>query len=189
MGSERVKDDDNDYFLGEIVMLAGGGDDPRFLPCDGRLISVQANQALFAVIGATFGGDGKTNFALPDLRGRLAVGAGHPRDDEPWMMGEQRGQEQVALTLAQLPIHSHALLGSTDQATSGAIGADSVLASTAPGVLPYSDSRKPIGNVAALSPKALAPNTPAGAPHDNVMPTLVLAHHICVAGVYPAKGA
>lgn len=184
-----MKDDDNDYFLGEIVMLAGGGDDPRFLPCDGRLIAVQANAALFAVIGATFGGDGKTNFALPDLRGRLAVGAGQPPHDEPWTMGEQRGQEQVALSLAQLPAHTHALLGTTNQATTSAITADSVLASTAPGVLPYSDSRKPIGNVAALSPKALAPNTPAGAPHDNVMPTLVVAYRICVAGTYPAKRA
>src|SRR5512140_3250313 len=91
-----------DYYLGQILMFAGNFAPAGWALCDGRLLSIQGNDALFSLIGTTYGGDGTTNFALPDLRGRVPVhqGAG-------FTLGQQQGQETVAVTTEQMPPHSH----------------------------------------------------------------------------------
>jgi len=94
-------------YLGQIELFAGNFAPAGWAFCDGSLLSVSDNAALYSILGATYGGDGRTNFALPDLRGRAVIGAGHGPGLSNYALGQQIGAETVALSAAQLPAHSH----------------------------------------------------------------------------------
>ncbi len=116
-------------FLGEI-MLFGGSFAPRgWALCDGQILSINQNQSLFSLLGTIYGGDGRTTFALPDLRGRAPLHQGTGPGLTPRSMGYKSGSEQVALSQNQMPSHTHALMASTDEADS-AEAAGRVLADT-----------------------------------------------------------
>jgi microcystin-dependent protein len=94
-------------FLGQIMMFAGGFAPPGWALCDGRLLEVSDNDALFKVIGTSYGGDGTTTFALPDLRGRVPLGQGAGPGLSSYQLGQKVGTESVTLTAAQMPSHGH----------------------------------------------------------------------------------
>jgi microcystin-dependent protein len=168
-------------YIGEIRIFAGNFPPQGWAFCDGSLQSIAENDALFALIGTTYGGDGQTSFALPDLRGRLPVhqGAG---TDQTYTLGEAGGVETVTLTTQQIPAHAHAFMGSSDTAsTTGPTGA---VPATMGSVTTFAYG-------ADLPPAAFAPSMVAQAggsqPHDNLQPYLVVSFIISLYGIFPSQ--
>src|SRR3954468_4875687 len=128
-------------YVGEIRIFAGNFAPAGWMFCEGQLLPISENEILFQLIGTTYGGDGQSTFALPDLRGRIPVHQGNGS-----ILAETGGVEEVTLTVQQIPAHSHALLGSTTN-TSTTSPADNVGATSAIfGVLPYGTDA-PKGNI------------------------------------------
>lgn len=168
-----------EQYIGEIRMFAGSFPPLGWAFCDGQLLAIAENDALFALIGTTYGGDGVTTFALPDLRGRLPVSQGqNPQTQTTYTIGGQGGTETVGLTVQQLPAHTHAvnvssLPGAIDS-PSGSFFAENVQAfSTSP----------PNGTMASGT---ILP-TGGSQPHDNMMPFLPISFIISLVGVYPTQ--
>src|SRR5690349_11535310 len=116
-----------DPFLGEIKLFCGNYAPIGWAFCDGSLLPISENDALYALIGTTYGGDGINTFALPDLRGRVAIHQGQGPGLSPYVMGETGGAETVTLTTNNLPQHTHRIIAST-QAGKAASPADALLA-------------------------------------------------------------
>ena len=158
-------------YTGEIRTFSFGQIPRGWLPCDGSLISLNDNQALFALIGTVFGGDGQTSFALPDLRGRAAIGASN---EQP--LGQQGGEELHVLSSDELPPHSHQAMAS------GAAGNSS---GPAGAVLANARMWTAAGAPAPLRPESVTP-VGGNAPHQNMQPFLALTMCICTQGVFPS---
>lgn len=170
-------------YIGEIRMFGFARVPQGWFACNGALLPISQYDTLFSLIGTTYGGDGMTTFAVPDLRGRLPVHQGTGSGLGNYVLGQSAGSETVTLTVAQLPPHDHAMRATTAIATASTPG---------PGLMPaavsgdafYVDS--PTGNNAL----AMAPQMVAGGggslPHDNLMPTLTVQYCIAVYGIYPS---
>lgn len=104
----------SDPFIGQVMLFAGNFAPRGWAFCDGQLLPISSNSALFSILGTTYGGDGRTSFALPDLRGRVPVGPRNGPGLSPVSLGERFGQEDHTLTELQMPAHSHALRASTE---------------------------------------------------------------------------
>jgi microcystin-dependent protein len=173
-------------YLGEIMLFGGTYAPQDWRDCDGSLLPINQNQALYALLGTQYGGDGVTSFAIPDLRGQIPVGAGTRPGGYGWNMGQARGARDVTLVQTQLPPHTHSMNLSSAQATSPAIGnGASVPAATAPNLLTYSNRSATVGQPANLSPKMVQP-TGGGTSHPNVMPTAYVRYIICTSGLFPS---
>jgi microcystin-dependent protein len=177
-------------FIGQIEIFASGAVPRGWAPCDGRLMPINQNQALFSLLGTAYGGDGRINFALPDLRGRVPIGQGADS-----MRGQRGGEEAHALTAAELPAHSHRLSADASASpTSSMPSAATVLGQSSGRATPggtFSANLYGAGNPsAALHPAALQP-AGGGAPHENRMPSLALNFCICInqQAIYPPRGA
>ncbi len=154
--------------------------------CNGQLLPISQNTALFSLLGTTYGGNGKSTFALPDLQGRAAMHPGQGAGLSLHDLGETGGSETVTLLQSEIPAHSHALLASS------ASGDEEGLknpANAAPGaVSPVNALYGPLsGNLVSLAPEAMAP---AGGdqPHNNLQPYLTLYFCIALQGVFPPRG-
>ena len=172
----------SEAYLGEIRLFAGNYAPPGWQLCNGSLLDISEYDALYALLGTTYGGDGVQKFALPDLRGRLPIGQGQAPGTSQHTLGTQIGTESVTLTSGQMPQHSHALSAS-GQAT----------ANTPAGMLPATVSGFNLyAPEPAATPVALAPASVTvvgdGQPHNNLMPSLVLSYIICLAGIFPSQG-
>jgi microcystin-dependent protein len=150
--------------------------------CNGQLLPISQNQALFALLGTQYGGDGRTTFALPDLRGRVAISPGNGL-----AQGQAAGSESVALTAGQLPAHSHTI----NAAANGAGNATNI---PGPTVVLGSGSSSQVGNLPVSiygsgAPVNLAPLGTAGGntPHENRMPSLVMNYCIALEGIFPSR--
>ena len=165
-------------FLGELKIFGGNFAPRGWMFCAGQLLSIAENDALYSLVGTTYGGDGRVSFALPDLRGRAAVHQG-----SGYAMGQSAGSETVTLTPAQLPAHTHNV-GATSQGQSSSSPEGNLLAATAgAGQVFYG----PPGNLAALAPQSVG--TAGGSqPHDNMQPSLVVNYIIAVEGIFPSQG-
>jgi microcystin-dependent protein len=168
-------------YIGEIRMFGGNFAPAGWMFCSGQLVPISENEALFQLIGTTYGGDGESTFALPDLRGRIPVHAGQgPGISQSYQLGETGGVESVTLTVSQIPNHTHPMLGNSDIATDPAPTND--LLSTSSLLTPY---------VGIAPDSALAANaiSPAGGsqPHDNMMPFLCVSFIISLFGVFPSQ--
>src|SRR6476660_355411 len=106
-------------YVGEIRMFAGNFAPAGWMFCDGQLLPISENETLFQLIGTTYGGDGESTFALPDLRGRIPIHWG-TGGGATYQLAETGGVEEVTLTVSQIPVHTHALLASNDNATGNA---------------------------------------------------------------------
>jgi microcystin-dependent protein len=152
-------------------------------PCDGQLLSISQNEALFNLIGTTFGGDGQTTFALPDLRGRSALGAGQGPGLSQYVQGQLGGAESVALNSSQFAGHTHALEAATTT-TTPTPGSGVVLGTPATGTPIYATA----GTPAALSGSAVSPSQGNGLPHENRQPSTAINYIIALFGVFPSQG-
>lgn len=163
-------------YLGQLVLCSFSVVPEGFLPCDGRLLSISQNQALYSLLGTTFGGDGVANFAIPDLRGRAALGAG-----SSFPLGQKAGQEREPVTISQFPPHTHPITATTSSdagAPAGAIFAGSG-AANAYGPAPSSP-------LVMMQSDALV-NAGGGQRHENRQPYLVMSWIIAIRGIYPTR--
>lgn len=179
----------SDQFIGEIRMFAGNFAPVGWAFCDGQLMAISQNTALFSLLGTTYGGNGTTTFALPNLHGAAPMAPGQGPGLSNHDLGETGGTTTVTLTAPENAMHSHALQGSTAQASSGAPQA-AVYAlgrvSTPVGPLwPYSSQAPDT----LLNPGAILPAGPVGGnqPHNNLMPYLAVYFIIALTGMYPPR--
>lgn len=148
--------------------------------CNGQLLSIAQNTVLFDLIGTTYGGDGQTNFALPDLRGRVAIGMGQGPGLSNHVIGEEAGTETVTLTVSQIPSHNHSAIASTSSGNT----VDPTNAYWAPGprIFLYSSA----ANLTQMNPAAIG-SAGSNLPHDNVKPYLTLNYVIWLFGIFPSQ--
>lgn len=165
-------------FLGEIRTTSFAFAPKGWALCNGQLLAINTNQALFAILGTTYGGNGQTTFALPDLRGRVPVQPG-----SEVQLGQAAGEAAHALTLNEIPAHGHALMASGDLANT----ASPVGAVTAAKPRGGRDVYAPAGSPAQpMSPQAIAP-AGASQPHNNMQPYLTLNFIIALQGIFPSR--
>ena len=166
-------------YIGEIRMFAGNFAPLNWLFCDGQQLPISENEALFQLIGTTYGGDGESTFNLPNLQSRVPLHMGNGPDGVTYPLAQMAGTEQETLTVQQIPAHTHAWL-----------------ASNANG-----NSNQPVGGVpgitqgdfytTSISPIPMAPQsiTPVGGsqPHDNTQPYLCINYIISLFGIFPSQ--
>ncbi|MNQ39751.1 Phage Tail Collar Domain protein [compost metagenome] len=162
-------------YVGEIRMFAGNFAPAGWMFCEGQLMPISENETLFQLIGTTYGGDGESTFALPDLRGRIPIHNGNG-----YVLAETGGAEEITLTAAQIPAHTHALVATTDLANS-ASPADAYLSATATGNKIYSTASPSI----PLSAQEISP-TGGSQPHTNFQPYLCVDYIISLFGIFPS---
>lgn len=168
-----------DPFIGEIRMFAGNFPPVGWAFCDGLTVPVTQNEALFNLIGTTYGGDGENTFGLPNFCGRVPINQGtSTADNIAYVMGEAGGVETVILTTQQIPVHNHALVGSTDAATQSSPSGN--ITATAASI-EYAIVDMP---ASAMNAQSL---TPIGGneAHSNMQPFLVLNFIISLFGIFP----
>jgi len=165
-----------DAFIGEIRMFGGSFAPVGWNFCDGSLIAIDQNSALYSLLGTTYGGDGTTNFALPDLRGRIPVHQGTDVNGNTYVLGERAGTESVTLISQQMPQHSHAPQGSSNGGSSNPSGntyggGQALFSSSAPSI--------------TMSPATVG--TAGGSqPHSNIMPYQCVNFIIALNGIFPS---
>lgn len=174
--------------MATILIFAGNFAPRSWMFCDGSILPISQYDALFALIGTTYGGDGQTTFALPDLRGRTPVGTGTGPGLSNVVLGQSAGSEQVTMTQAQLPAHQHTMTARVATSSANADG-----------------SKNPALPLANTSMKIYAPNDPSvntflggasvtlqnagsNAPISVVQPYLTINYVICVEGIFPSRG-
>jgi microcystin-dependent protein len=167
----------SEAFVAEIRIFAGNFAPRGWAFCDGQLLPIAQNTALFSLLGTIYGGDGKSNFRLPDLRGRAPMFYGQGAGLSQRFIGESWGTESETLQVSQMPAHGHAQVAalSADQA---APGADRVLGNAAMYAKP--------GALVPLAAGALA-STGGGAPHNNLQPYLALSFIVALQGIFPPR--
>ena len=170
-------------FVGEIRIFAGNFPPSGWAFCDGSVLSIAQNDVLFNLIGTTYGGDGQSTFALPDLRGRVPVHQGQGPGLSSKVIGQVGGAENVTLTSAQLPAHTHVLNATTTPAAGSNGVTGSLTGATATGTQIYGST--PGGG--ALAASALT-TTGGNQPHNNVAPFLSVNFIISLFGIYPSQG-
>lgn len=171
-------------FLGEVKLFSFDRIPRGWMACNGSLLQIRAYQALFSLVGVTYGGDGKTTFGIPDLRGRVVIGAISTASNDPTRLGVSGGQEKVTLTTNNIPAHNHRFMVSVDSGNTPGVG-DSVYASpqTPSPQKMYGPPSVPMVTIGANSLQ-LAGGSVA---HENMQPYTVLTYCIAVEGVYPIR--
>lgn len=173
-----------DPFVAEIRIFPFNFTPRGWAVCDGQLLPISQNTALFSLLGTTYGGDGKVNFALPDLRGRIPM---HP-DLGPGLslhdLGETGGTERVTLLASEIPFHNHILRAQSDPAEVQSPAPDRTLARSSNAAAYQSNNSQ---NLVPLAGQA-AGITGGGLPHNNLQPSLVLRFCIAMQGVFPPRG-
>jgi microcystin-dependent protein len=168
-------------FVGEIRLFAGNFAPQNWHFCDGTLLAISEFDTLYALLGTTYGGDGQTTFALPDLRGRVPMHFGQlSGDGTNFTQGQRAGEEQVTLTLSQIPLHNHSLLASTDAAP------DATPVGNVPGATSGTSIYKVASPTLALGPAAVA-NAGGNQPHDNVQPFVCVGFIMSLFGIFPTR--
>ncbi|WP_141680249.1 phage tail protein [Bacillus sp. FJAT-26390] len=168
-------------YLGEIRMFAGNFAPQGWALCNGGMLSIAENDALYMLLGTTYGGDGVTTFALPNLASRIPVGTGRDsQSGKTYILGEAGGTESVTLTANQLPVHTHPVNGS-DAAGNQTSPSDGVWAAQMSKNM-YSSA----ASEGVMDPQSITP-TGGNQPHNNMMPFLAVNFIISLAGVFPQQ--
>lgn len=162
-------------FIGEVKMIGWNFAPKGWALCNGQLLPINQNQALFALLGTRFGGDGRTTFALPDLRGRVPIHRG-----SGWTVGQKAGETTHTLITDEMPAHNHLVNADT---TAG-------VASPTPQSRPAASSGQPLyggaSNLVSMVPGSIS-NAGGGQPHENRQPYLTVNFCIALAGIFPSR--
>ena len=190
--------------IGEVRLFAGNFAPRSWAFCEGQLLAISSNTALFSILGTTYGGDGRTTFALPDLRGRVPLGPGNGPGLTSYREGQKGGAETVTLNVTQMPSHNHA---TTNQNLSITLVGNSANGSTAdPGgkylarsvkdegrgnfedIFTYSETQDntPISG-ATISGQVTTLNNGGNQSHTNMQPFLAIYYIICLQGIFPSR--
>lgn len=174
--------------IGEIRMFGGTFAPRNWAYCNGQLLSIAQNTALFSILGTTYGGNGQVNFALPNMLGRVAVGTGNGPGLSVYQLGQITGVENTTLSAANLPSHTHAIAGAAKMLTT-ATPANAL----APGGNYFandgSTKYKNTGGGGTLKPATVNVSLGAsgGTPFSNMMPYLGVSYIICLFGIFPSR--
>ena len=160
-------------FLSEIKIVSFNFPPKGWALCNGQFLPINQNQALFALLGTTYGGNGQTTFALPNLRGRVPIHEG-----SGFTLGEAAGSTAVTLNIQQLPTHTHLMNATTNETTQSPVPTNSLLS---PGNNQYSSTVN-----TTLSPASIS-SVGGSQPHNNMMPYLVLNFIIALQGIFPSQ--
>ena len=180
-------------FLGQIEVFSFGFAPTGWAQCAGQLMPIAQNQALFAVLGTTFGGDGIRTFALPDLRSRVPMGQGNGQGLTPRTVGQIGGEETHALTVGEIPLHSHSVAAISNPTTANNTdvpGGTVVLAQTVgvdKGGHPLTFDIYAPDNAPNQRMSATAIGTAGGQPHPNLMPYVAVNFCIALQGLFPSR--
>ena len=162
-------------FLSEIKIVSFNFPPKGWALCNGQLLPINQNQALFALLGTTYGGNGQTNFALPNLRGRVPLHFGSAHN-----LGEAAGSTSVTVNIQQLPTHTHAMMGSVTP------GDTPVPTNTVPANTPATKIYGAPASLTTLNPANVS-SVGGSQPHNNMMPYLVLNYIIALQGIFPSR--
>lgn len=180
IGTQKGLSQESPY-VGQIKMFAGNFAPAGWAFCDGQLLSIAENEVLFTIIGTTYGGDGQTTFALPDLRGRLPMHTGTGSGLSTRILGEGGGTEEVTLTINQMPSHNHAVAAVTDDANQN-MPTGNLFANTKVLDKEYSDA---VSNTTMKS--NMIGYTGGNQPFNNVQPFLAVNFIISLYGIFPSQ--
>jgi len=169
----------SDPFLGEVKIFAGNFAPRGWATCDGQLIPISQNTALFALLGVNFGGDGRTTFSLPDLRARMPMHAGQGPGLSPHSVGETGGSTSVTLLQSEIPQHTHTLHASPAASTTSPGGSATLAVTSGTKIYAAPSNLVPMG--AGL--QAAGGNQP----HENRQPFLGVTFIIALQGIFPAR--
>jgi microcystin-dependent protein len=169
-------------FVGQVIAVGFNFAPQGWFLCDGSLLSIAQFDVLFELIGTTYGGDGQTTFALPDLRGRGALGTGQGPGLSNYILGQSGGVESVALASNQFASHTHALQAAAT-ATTPTPGSAVVLGTPAAGTTLYA----PPPSTTTLAPSAVSPGGGSGQSHENRQPSSTINYIIAWAGIFPSQ--
>lgn len=170
-------------FIGQVIAVAFNFAPQGWVQCNGQLLPISGNDALFSLIGTTFGGDGVSTFGVPDLRGRAVVGMGTGAGLSNYVLGQLGGSPNVTLTTANMPAHTHAVMGATN-GTSAIPANNAVLGAASDGSsLLYDAPNNPV----TLNPSAVTTASGGAQPHDNQQPYQVVTYIMCSEGIFPPQ--
>ena len=172
----------SDPFVGEIRMFAGNFAPRGWSLCDGQLLAIAQNNALFSLLGTIYGGDGRTTFGLPELRGRIPIHAGTGAGLSPRQLGAGGGAETASVTVTQLPVHAHTMNAASTAADDTSPLGGTLAASTGSNL--YGSAGGAAEPMAAAS---IIDNAGGTVPHANVMPYLCVNFIIALFGIYPSR--
>lgn len=156
-------------FIGQITLFAGNFAPRGWAFCQGQLLSIAQNTALFSILGTTYGGDGQTTFALPDLRGRVPLQQGQGPGLQSYVLGQKAGTETVTLTVNEMPAHNHSI---------------TVTAVPPGGTIPAVDGQLTPTPLNAFEASGM---TGGSQPHNNLQPYLALNYIIALQGIFPSR--
>ena len=171
-----------DPFVAEIRIVGFNFAPTGWAQCNGQLLPISQNTALFSLLGTTYGGDGKSTFALPDLQGSAPMQPGQGQGLSLRDLGEMSGTESVTLLVSEIPVHTHQMKASIEQGDNR-LPTPSVCLSTSLGASAYVSGSPPLG---LMGFQALPP-AGGGLPHNNMQPYLTLNFCIALQGVFPAR--
>jgi microcystin-dependent protein len=160
-------------YMSEIRIMSFNFPPKGWAACDGQLLPINQNQALFALLGTTYGGDGRTTFALPDLRGRAPIHFG-----SGFVLGQKAGEQTHTLTALEQPVHTHIAQGTTTNADAPTPGGNLLGAAN--------NMYGPAGNLTTLDPTSVS-SVGGGQPHQNMQPYLALEFCIALQGIFPSR--
>ncbi len=167
-------------YVGEIRIFAGNFAPAGWMFCNGQLLPISENETLFQLIGTTYGGDGESTFSLPNLQSRVPLHMGTGTSGITYQLGEAAGVEQVTLTTAQIPAHTHPLLVSTD------VGSEISPNNNVLGALQTVKVFRPGTAGVQLAPQSISP-VGGSQPHDNMQPYLCMNYIISLFGLFPSQ--
>lgn len=164
-------------YVGEIRMFAGNFAPAGWMFCEGQLLPISENETLFQLIGTTYGGDGQSTFALPDLRGRLPLHQGNG-----FTLAETGGAEEITLTTQQIPVHTHPFLGTANVATTNAPANNAFAGGTGATIFPYGTDQP----TTTLNAQTIG-SVGGSQPHTNFQPYLCVDFIISLFGIFPSQ--
>jgi len=168
--------------IGEIRMFAGNFAPRNWAFCNGQLLAISTNTALFSILGTTYGGNGQTTFALPDFQGRVAVGTGQGPGLANVQLGEKAGTPNNTLTVANMPAHTHTMNASSDAASVGSPAGNSLGANARGGISPFAP-----GATSQVAMGSTTGSVGSSTPVNNMQPYLGMNYVICLFGIFPSR--
>ena len=173
-----------DPFVAEIRIFPFNFAPKGWAFCDGQLLPISQNTALFSLLGTTYGGDGRSNFALPNIQGSVVMGPRQGPGLSDHDLGETSGSDTVTLISSETPPHTHTMKVSPDPGELATPGAGESLARSQGGMAWQTDSTN---NLVAMAGQALGPLSGGDLPHNNLMPYVTLNYNIALQGVFPPR--